>query len=165
MIVDLGLDQYQHAVVDNNVAELTPGLSAHLLMLDEQDGRPMGWLAAQFSIDASTVTWIVDQLEGRGLVERRPMPGDRRVKNVALTPLGVRTKARLEEMLYEVPPELLRLDSSVLTAVHEALSAIYGRASSPLTHRHAKASSTAVNGKRHLRASAGRRGVATDSVE
>src|SRR5437868_2689126 len=65
---------------------LTPGHMKLLLHLDDQGGRAMGTLAQSFRCDASTMTWLVDRLEERGLVERRVLPGDRRVKAVALTP-------------------------------------------------------------------------------
>jgi DNA-binding MarR family transcriptional regulator len=100
---------------------LTPGHMKALLMLDPEEPRPMGSLAQRFSCDASTMTWLVDRLEERGLVERRSLPKDRRVKTVALTPLGSRTKAQLEERLYEPPAEVVALERSVLDALHDVL--------------------------------------------
>lgn len=101
---------------------LTPGHMKALLVLDPGEPRPMSSLAQLFACDASTVTWIVDRLEERGLVERRGLATDRRVKTVALTPLGVRTKAELEKRLYEPPAELLALDRGVLEALHDVLT-------------------------------------------
>ena len=103
---------------------LTPGHSKALLMLDPDQPLPMGNLAQQFSCDASTVTWLVDRLEERGLVERRGLASDRRVKTVALTPLGVKTKEELEQALYEPPAELIALDDSILEELHRALTAM-----------------------------------------
>jgi DNA-binding MarR family transcriptional regulator len=103
---------------------LTPGHMKLLMHLDEGDGRAMGSLAQAFGCDASTMTWLVDRLEERGLVERRMLPADRRVKAVALTPLGTETKAKLTKRLYEPPAELLVLDRSELEGVREALAAI-----------------------------------------
>ncbi|MEA2704289.1 MAG: hypothetical protein QOD63_2234 [Actinomycetota bacterium] len=48
----------------------------------------MGELAEHLFCDASNVTGIVDRLESRGLVERKPDPNDRRVKRLVLTPQG-----------------------------------------------------------------------------
>lgn len=101
---------------------LTPGHMKALLVLDPGEPRPMSSLAQLFACDASTVTWIVDRLEECGLVERRGLATDRRVKTVALTPLGVRTKAELEKRLYEPPAELLALDRGVLEALHDVLT-------------------------------------------
>ena len=103
---------------------LTPGHMKLLMQLEEGDGRAMGSLANSFHCDASTMTWLVDRLEERGLVERRMLPSDRRVKAVALTPLGVETKAELAKRLYEPPPELLALDRDALERLKAALTKI-----------------------------------------
>jgi DNA-binding MarR family transcriptional regulator len=58
--------------------------------------------------DASWVTGIVDGLEERGYVERRPHPSDRRVKVVTITALGEKAKANAMDRLNEPPPSLLR---------------------------------------------------------
>jgi DNA-binding MarR family transcriptional regulator len=105
---------------------LTPGHTKALLMLDPEQPLPMGNLAQRFSCDASTVTWLVDRLEERGLVERRGLPTDRRVKTVALTPLGIKTKKELQEALYKPPPELVALDDAVLEELHRALTDMAG---------------------------------------
>jgi DNA-binding MarR family transcriptional regulator len=52
-------------------------------------------LAGALSCDASNVTGLIDRLEARGLVQRRPAPQDRRVKVLDLTPVGVRVRAQL----------------------------------------------------------------------
>jgi DNA-binding MarR family transcriptional regulator len=49
---------------------------------------PMSRLADTLNCDASNLTGLVDKLEGRGLLERRPVPGDRRVRVLALTEAG-----------------------------------------------------------------------------
>lgn len=49
---------------------------------------PMRDLADRLCCDASNVTGIVDRLEARGLVERRTVLGDRRVKHIVLTEAG-----------------------------------------------------------------------------
>jgi DNA-binding MarR family transcriptional regulator len=108
---------------------LTPGHMKLLMHLEEGDGRAMGSLAQSFRCDASTMTWLVDRLEERGLVERRNLPSDRRVKAVALTPLGVKTKDELSHRLYQPPEALLTLDRDALQGLLVALEKI--RASTP----------------------------------
>ncbi len=49
---------------------------------------PMRRLAEQMNCEASNLTGLVDRLESRGLVERRPDPTDRRVRLLALTGEG-----------------------------------------------------------------------------
>jgi len=100
--------------------DLTPNDSRALHTLDSREGRTMRSLAEEWGCDASNATWIVDRLEARGLAERRPRAGDRRVKLVVLTPSGVRTRDRLLEAMYEPPPELLALPSTTLQALKSA---------------------------------------------
>lgn len=60
---------------------------------------PMGELAHRLCCDASNVTGIVDRLEERGLVERRPSPADRRVKQLVLTDAGRALRDRHRDLL------------------------------------------------------------------
>ena len=89
--------------------ELSPA-QCHLLHLIEPD-RPvaMGRLAETLSCDASNVTGLVDRLESRGLVRRRPSDEDRRVKVLVLTATGSRLRALLVERMAARPPTLERL--------------------------------------------------------
>jgi len=71
-------------------------VQCHVLHLIEPgQPLPMGRLAGTLGCDASNVTGLVDRLEARGLVQRRPAPGDRRVKVVQLTPAGARLRTQL----------------------------------------------------------------------
>src|SRR6185437_15753091 len=65
------------------------GAQARLLALVVAEPRPMSRLAVSMRCEPSNVTGLVDKLERRGLVERRPDPADRRVKLIAPTPAGV----------------------------------------------------------------------------
>src|SRR5688500_20174556 len=60
--------------------ELSPAQCHVLHLLEPDRPLPMGRLAKTLSCDASNVTGLVDRLESRGLVRRRPSPEDRRVK-------------------------------------------------------------------------------------
>ncbi len=101
---------------------LTPGDSKALMHLEPEVGQSMGGLAQDWSCDASNATWMVDRLEQRGLVERRPVVGDRRVKAVVLTPKGMNMKAELLEELYKPPPELLELSLAELEALRDGVA-------------------------------------------
>jgi DNA-binding MarR family transcriptional regulator len=83
--------------------ELTP-TQAHLMRELASGPRPMGELADRLACDASNVTGLTDRLETRGLVERRPSPGDRRVKVLALTDEGKRVQQALWERLMTDSP-------------------------------------------------------------
>lgn len=100
---------------------LTPGHAKALLTIDPEHPLPMGSLAQLFACDASTVTWLVDRLEEKGLVERQGQASDRRVKTVALTPLGISTKKELEDELYQPPEALLELSEPLLEELQIAL--------------------------------------------
>ena len=104
-------------------AQLTANDAKGLWSLGLTEGKTMGTLAAEWTCDASQVTWIVDRLEKRGLAERRPAPGDRRVKMVVLTPLGQKTRDEVMSAFYEPPDALLLLSRADLEILH----AIVGR--------------------------------------
>ncbi len=79
----------QRAFVETAAAlTLTPAGLRALLGLDPEDTRQMGVLAQEWHCDPSNVTAIIDQLEHRGLAERKVSPNDRRVKTVVLTQVG-----------------------------------------------------------------------------
>jgi MarR family transcriptional regulator, organic hydroperoxide resistance regulator len=87
---------------------------------------PMGELAKLLVCDNSNVTWITDRLEERGLVERRPAEGDRRVKLLVLTPEGRRVRKEIQARLSEPPSaikELSRDDQRTLRAILKRVTA------------------------------------------
>ena len=89
--------------------ELAPAQLMALKALDPDDPVPMRDLACALSCDNSNVTGIVDRLEARGLVERRPAPHDRRVKMLVVTPEGAVLRARVKARMEEPPEALQRL--------------------------------------------------------
>ena len=101
---------------------LTPGHLKVLSALEPDGPRPMGVIADACNCDPSMATWLVDRLEEQGLVERTMLATDRRVKTVALTTLGVTTKARLFELMFDPPEELLSLDKQTLESLRRELT-------------------------------------------
>src|SRR5215204_3677161 len=82
----------------------------HALRMIEPDLEvPMSSLAGKLFCDNSNITGIVDRLEERGLVERRPADYDRRVKLIALTPDGKHLREELNTRVAEPPEALTRL--------------------------------------------------------
>src|SRR3954447_8598156 len=75
--------------------ELSPAQCHVLHLIEPQRPLPMGRLAATLGCDASNVTGLIDRLEARGLVHRRPSAEDRRVKAIELTPAGIRVRGQL----------------------------------------------------------------------
>jgi MarR family 2-MHQ and catechol resistance regulon transcriptional repressor len=55
----------------------------------------LGELQRKILVSSGGVTYLVDRLEGRGLVERQPCPEDRRARYAALTTEGKRLVARI----------------------------------------------------------------------
>lgn len=101
--------------------ELSP-VQCHVLHLMEPDQPiPMGRLAETLACDASNVTGLVDRLEARGLVARRPSTEDRRVKVLVLTPTGARLRARLHRRLAAPPDPFARLSESEQQALARIL--------------------------------------------
>jgi len=116
--------QWKQAATVLQKVGLTPGHLRVLMLLASGEPRPMGWLAQSMTCDASTMTWLVDRLEERGLVERRTLPADRRVKTIVLTSRGRQMVAKLERHLYEPPEALKRLDRDALRSLHDVFSSL-----------------------------------------
>ncbi len=87
--------EYEHAAAQHALT----GAQARVLGLLAREPMPMRRIAQQLKCEPSNVTGIVDRLEGRGLVERRPDPTDRRVKLAATTESGMETAVRLRGSL------------------------------------------------------------------
>ncbi len=66
-----------------------------LAALRESDGRRMGDLSQTTSIEVSTLTRLVDNMEQKGLVERRRDGEDARVVALHVTPAGKRLTQRI----------------------------------------------------------------------
>jgi len=103
--------------------DLAP-MQLHALRLIEPGKEvPMGALAQSLFCDPSNVTGIVDRLEARGLIERRPADGDRRVKILALTAEGERLRSEASLQMEQPPPEIAALPRDVQVALRAALRA------------------------------------------
>lgn len=59
-----------------------------LELLYNKGPQPIQKISDTFSIPSGSITYVVDKLEKKGLVERLPIPGDRRKTNVTLTAEG-----------------------------------------------------------------------------
>jgi len=95
LLVKFFFAQREHLPSLGQEFELSP-VQCHVLHLIEPERPlPMGRLAETLGCDASNVTGLVDRLEARGVIERRPSADDRRVKVIQLTPTGSRLRARL----------------------------------------------------------------------
>lgn len=70
---------------------LTPGQFGVIAIIAANPGLKQIELGGALGVDRSTIVAAVDKLEKRGLVERRPVPHDRRAHALNLTGEGQRT--------------------------------------------------------------------------
>ena len=101
--------------------DLAPAQAIALKELEVERPISMRELAERMRCHPSNITGLVDRLEARGLVERRPDPRDRRVKGLALTPIGQKVRARLGQQLYQAPPCVAHLPEHEQRTLHEIL--------------------------------------------
>jgi len=92
-----------------NEFELSPPQALALRHLEPGSPLPMSALADLLHCDNSNITGIVDRLEDRSLVERRPAAHDRRVKHLLVTDRGAEVRERLMDRMDTAPDELSRL--------------------------------------------------------
>jgi DNA-binding MarR family transcriptional regulator len=64
-------------------------------------------LAQHLGIDRTVMTYLLDDLEAAGLIERRPDPADRRARRVVATQLGTELLATLNDRLRAAEAHLL----------------------------------------------------------
>ena len=107
--------------------ELAPAQVMALKSLEPGRPRPMSELASVMRCDNSNVTGIVDRLEARGLVERRPGDRDRRVKMLEVTPEGAALRERLHERLRLPPEPLASLGEEDARALRDILARALGK--------------------------------------
>ncbi|MEU8515127.1 MarR family winged helix-turn-helix transcriptional regulator [Kitasatospora sp. NPDC001159] len=105
-----------------NAHELTP-LQVKALLAAE-DPVPMRRIADHLRAEPSNVTAIIDRLESRGLVERHPDPGDRRVKLVAATAAGRTVAADLRTRMPFAGAPLARLTTEQRESLRELLQLV-----------------------------------------
>jgi DNA-binding MarR family transcriptional regulator len=87
--------------------DLRPPLFGVLTLIDANPGSTQQDLGSQSLIDPSTMVAMIDELEHRGLAERRPHPSDRRKHAVHLTAQGKRTLKRAQARAMRLADELL----------------------------------------------------------
>jgi MarR family transcriptional regulator, organic hydroperoxide resistance regulator len=106
--------------------ELSPAQCHVLHLIEPGQAVPMGHLADRLACDASNVTGLVDRLESRGLIRRRPSDRDRRIKVLQLTPAGLRVRDMLVERMSTPPPILDRLSPRERQDLVRILSRLLG---------------------------------------
>jgi DNA-binding MarR family transcriptional regulator len=64
-------------------------------------------LAQHLGVDRTVMTYLLDDLEGAGLIERRPDPADRRARRIVATKKGGKLLAALDDRLQTAEAHLL----------------------------------------------------------
>jgi DNA-binding MarR family transcriptional regulator len=109
----IGLHPYHHAV---------------LALLDEGSRETQGAIADALGYDRGQLVGLLDELEQRGLIERRRDPADRRRHTVHLTPSGKGTLAKLRSLASGLEDDFLApLDDTQREQLHAILLRLAGR--------------------------------------
>jgi len=85
---------------------LFPGQDALLRCLWHRDGQTQSQLVDSLGVEPPTVTKMVQRLEEKGFVRRRPHPSDRRATVVWLTAAGQRVRPQVQRASRQVTREL-----------------------------------------------------------
>jgi DNA-binding MarR family transcriptional regulator len=110
---------------------LTPSQLFLLRQLWFEDGLPLRDLGTRAQLDATSTTWLVDQLEQAALVERKRNDTDRRIVRVWLTDAGRQARDELVPQLsnwenalnqgllsYHTPDELVAFRRVLATLIN-----------------------------------------------
>ncbi|MEV0036967.1 MarR family winged helix-turn-helix transcriptional regulator [Streptomyces sp. NPDC056909] len=115
-------EEYDQAAAEHSLT----GAQARVLRLLSLEPMPMRRIARKLKCEPSNVTGIVDRLEARGLVERRPDPADRRVKLAAPTEKGRATAALLRNSLDFAREPLAELSEEERGVLRDLLKRMLG---------------------------------------
>ncbi|WP_327275381.1 MarR family transcriptional regulator [Streptomyces sp. NBC_01224] len=115
-------EEYDEAAATHSLT----GAQARVLGLLSLEPMPMRKIAQKLKCEPSNITGIVDRLETRGLVERRPDPADRRVKLAAPTERGARTAQQLRDSLTFAREPLAELSDGDRAMLRDLLRRMLG---------------------------------------
>lgn len=87
---------------------LTVSAAHALSVLYRHDGALSRDLARELSIDAGTLTPLIDRLERQGLLTRCPHPEDRRASRLCLTEKAHRLRPSIETGLCEASTRMMK---------------------------------------------------------
>ena len=117
----LGFNAKQHSFEEYEKAGLSPYHHAILAVLDEGVPDTQAAIADSLGYDRGTLVGLLDELEEKGLIERKRDPDDRRRHLVRLTSDGKRALTRLRALAERLEDEFL---APLSAKEHETLHAL-----------------------------------------
>ncbi len=112
---------FKHFMATVAQEDITPGLYGTIVLIDRNSGMSQSDLARALTLDRSTMVAVIDQLERRGLVQRRKDAADRRRHALHLTDRGRsfldRVRRRVDEHEGAITRELSDEDKAQLFAL------------------------------------------------
>lgn len=78
-----------------------------LAILSNRDGLSQSQISDELEIEKSTTGRLIDQVEKSGWIERRPIPGDRRLWGIHLTDRARQLIAEVESIILQTRAEML----------------------------------------------------------
>jgi DNA-binding MarR family transcriptional regulator len=79
-----------------------------LAILSNHDGLSQSQISDELEIEKSTAGRLIDQVEKSGWIERRPIPGDRRLWGIHLTDQAQPLITEVESIILKIRAEMLR---------------------------------------------------------
>ena len=79
-----------------------------LAILSNREGLSQSQISDELEIEKSTTGRLIDQVERSGWIERRPIPGDRRLWGIHLTDRARQLIAEVESIVLNTRGEMLR---------------------------------------------------------
>jgi DNA-binding MarR family transcriptional regulator len=104
---------------------ISAGELAILLLIDAREPESQQQVARRLGVDRTTMVGLIDALEGKDLVARRPDAADRRRNVIELTATGRRTLRRATKASDQAERRLLvDLDEAEAAQLHGLLSRV-----------------------------------------
>ena len=93
---------------ENGLPDISVAYFAVLQTLWENDGLSITDLGEKAQLEKSTMTSLIDRMEGAGLVKREEHPTDRRAYKICLTPRGKSLEENLDQVVTRAYRHLTR---------------------------------------------------------
>jgi MarR family transcriptional regulator, organic hydroperoxide resistance regulator len=135
----LGGRVFSRILKEHGIDELNPAQGRIVFSLWQEDGLAQNELARRVKLDKSGLALMLDRLEERGQIERKPDPSDARKKRVYLTAANRRLHAEYAKASAEMNALYYRgLSESEIDGFEASLAAIVANLESALAEREAE---------------------------